>query len=52
VLGDRLETPVELVKPLERVTLAGGVDANFVRDNASSLAVTVGLASRRPGDKS
>jgi type IV pilus assembly protein PilM len=52
VLGERLETPVELAKPLERVTLGSGVDANFVRDNASSLAVTVGLASRRPGDKS
>lgn len=52
VLGERLETPVELVKPLERVTLGSGVDADFVRDNASSLAVTVGLASRRPGDKS
>ncbi len=52
VLGERLETPVELVKPLERVTLASGVDSTFIRDNASSLAVTVGLASRRPGDKS
>jgi type IV pilus assembly protein PilM len=52
VLGERLETPVELAKPLERVILGSGVDANFVRDNASSLAVTVGLASRRPGDKS
>lgn len=52
VLGERLETPVELVKPTERVTLGGGVDAAFVRENASSLAVTVGLAARRPGDKS
>ena len=41
-----------LAKPLERVTLGGGVDVNFIRDNASSLAVTVGLASRRPGDES
>jgi type IV pilus assembly protein PilM len=52
VLGERLETPVELVKPLERVTIAGNVDPTFARDNASSLAVTVGLAARRPGDKS
>jgi type IV pilus assembly protein PilM len=52
MLGDRLETPVELANPLERVTLGRGVDAQFVRDNAASLAVTVGLAARRPGDKS
>ena len=51
-LGNRLETPVELAKPVERVSFGGGVDADFVRENASSLAVTVGLASRRPGDKS
>jgi type IV pilus assembly protein PilM len=52
VLAERLETPVELAKPLERVTLASGVDVQFIRDNAPSLAVTVGLAARRPGDKS
>ncbi len=52
MLSDRLETPVEVVNPLSRVTLARSVDSDFVRENASSLAVTVGLAARRPGDKS
>ena len=51
-LSDRLETPVELVNPLGRVTIARGAAADFVRENAPSLAVAVGLAARRPGDKS
>jgi type IV pilus assembly protein PilM len=51
-LSERLETPVEIADPLSRITLARGTDADFVRQNASSLAVTIGLASRRPGDKS
>jgi type IV pilus assembly protein PilM len=50
-LSERLETPVELAQPLERVTLARGLDTEFIRANAAALAVTVGLASRRPGDK-
>jgi type IV pilus assembly protein PilM len=51
MLSDRLETPVEIADPLARVNLARGVNADFVRENASALAVTVGLAARRPGDK-
>ena len=51
-LSERLETPVELANPLERVTLARGIDADFVKQNAAALAVTIGLAARRPGDKS
>lgn len=51
MLSERLETPVEVADPLARVTLARAVDADFVRRNAASLAVTVGLAARRVGDK-
>lgn len=51
MLSDRLETPVEVADPLARVTLGRGVDSDFIRQNAASLAVTVGLAARRPGDK-
>ena len=51
MLSDRLETPVEIADPLARVTIGRSVDADFVRENAASLAVTVGLATRRPGDK-
>jgi type IV pilus assembly protein PilM len=50
-LSERLETPVELANPLNHVTLGRGA-ADFVRANAPSLAVTIGLAARRPGDKS
>ena len=50
-LSERLETPVELAHPLERVTLGRHVNVDFVRANAAALAVTVGLAARRPGDK-
>lgn len=50
-LSERLETPVEIADPLSRVHLARGADNDFVRENASSLAVTIGLAARRPGDK-
>jgi len=51
-LSERLETPVEIADPLGRVALARGADGDFVRSHASSLAVTIGLATRRPGDKS
>jgi type IV pilus assembly protein PilM len=52
MLSDRLETPVEIADPLARVSVARGIDTDFVRSNAPTLAVTVGLAARRPGDKS
>jgi type IV pilus assembly protein PilM len=50
-LGDRLETQVELADPLARVTLGRGSAAELIREHAPSLAVAVGLAARRPGDK-
>ena len=52
LLSDRLETPVEVADPLARVSLGRSIDRDFVRDNAATLAVTVGLAARRLGDKS
>ena len=51
-LSERLETPVELANPFARIAIARGASESFVRENAPSLAVTVGLATRRPGDKS
>jgi type IV pilus assembly protein PilM len=51
MLSERLETPVEIADPLARVTFGRSVDTDFVRAHATSLAVTVGLATRRPGDK-
>ena len=51
LLSDRLETPVEIADPLARVTLGRAIDREFVQENAASLAVTVGLAARRLGDK-
>jgi type IV pilus assembly protein PilM len=51
MLSERLETPVEVADPLARVTLGRVLDADFVHRNASSLAVTIGLAARRVGDK-
>lgn len=50
-LAQRLEIPVELVDPTRHLIFGRGADAEFVKNNASSLAVSVGLATRRPGDK-
>lgn len=52
VLGERLEIPVALANPVERVPLGRLINSSFVHENAPSLAVAVGLAARRPGDKS
>ncbi len=51
-LSDRLETPVEFANPLGRVDVSRSPTADFIRHNAMSLAVAIGLAARRPGDQS
>ena len=50
-LTKRLGCAVEVANPFKRVQLDRGVDRTLVEGNAPALAVTVGLATRRPGDK-
>lgn len=50
-LKDRLDTNVEVVDPFRRVTLDARVDRSIIEECGPALAVTVGLATRRPGDK-
>ena len=50
-LKQRLDCPVEVADPFRRVALGSGVDRELIEANGPALAVTVGLATRRPGDK-
>jgi type IV pilus assembly protein PilM len=50
-LKERLDTNVEVVDPFRRVTLDGRVDRALIEESGPALAVIVGLATRRPGDK-
>ena len=50
-IGARLQVPVEIVDPFRSFTLGRQVDPAFLSSHAPSLAVGVGLATRRPGDK-
>jgi type IV pilus assembly protein PilM len=50
-LKARLDCPVEVADPFRRVTLGGRVDRGLIEASGPALAVTVGLATRRPGDK-
>jgi len=49
-LGEKLEAPVELANPFARVHLGRSVDSVALETMAPSLAVAVGLGTRRPGD--
>jgi len=49
-LGEKLEAPVELANPFARVHIGRAVDAVALEAMAPSLAVAVGLGTRRPGD--
>ncbi len=49
-LGAKLEAPVEIANPFARVQLGRSVDAVALEAMAPSLAVAVGLGTRRPGD--
>jgi type IV pilus assembly protein PilM len=50
-LSERLQIPVEVSNPFRMMNLSRQPDDQFVYQNASALAVSVGLATRRPGDK-
>jgi len=49
-MSQRLNIPVEVSDPFRNVSI-NSQDEDFVRQNASSFAVSVGLATRRPGDR-
>jgi type IV pilus assembly protein PilM len=50
-MSERLQVPVEVVDPFRLLTISRQADNEFIRQHASALAVSVGLATRRPGDK-
>ena len=50
-MSERLQVPVEVVDPFLSVTINRQANHEFIRQHASSLAVSVGLATRRPGDQ-
>lgn len=50
-LTKRLGCAVEVANPFRRLQVQRGVDRELVEASAPALAVTVGLATRRPGDK-
>ena len=50
-VGERLQVPVEVSNPFRSLSIGRHVDEEFITHHASSLAVSVGLATRRPGDK-
>jgi len=51
VLSEKLEVPVQLSDPFSGFTIARNIDRDYLSESALSLAVGVGLAIRRPGDK-
>ena len=50
-LTQRLQCAVEVANPFRRLYLERSVDRELVDACGAALAVTVGLATRRPGDK-
>ncbi|MBI3248141.1 MAG: type IV pilus assembly protein PilM [Deltaproteobacteria bacterium] len=51
LVSERLQAPVILSDPFRALSMSRHVDERFVRDHASALAISMGLATRRPGDK-
>lgn len=51
LLAERLGCPVEIADPFRRLAVDRRVDRALLEERAPALAVSVGLASRRPGDK-
>ncbi|MEE9144164.1 MAG: type IV pilus assembly protein PilM [Candidatus Binatia bacterium] len=51
ILGERLGVPVEPVDPFRGINVAKHIDKDYLTESALALAVGVGLAIRRPGDK-
>jgi type IV pilus assembly protein PilM len=50
-LQERLQTSVEVADPFKRLRIDGKVDRRLIDECGPALAVAVGLATRRPGDK-
>jgi type IV pilus assembly protein PilM len=50
-LTQRLGCAVEVADPFRRMQVDRGVDRTLIESSGPALAVTVGLATRRPGDK-
>jgi type IV pilus assembly protein PilM len=50
-LQERLETTVEVADPFRRIEVSGKVSRELIEQCGPALAVAVGLATRRPGDK-
>jgi len=50
-LQERLQTTVGVADPFRRVRVDGQVDRGLIEECGPALAVAVGLATRRPGDK-
>ena len=50
-LTQRLGCAVEVANPFRRLQVERGVDRGLIEASGHALAVTVGLATRRPGDK-
>jgi len=51
LLAERLGCSVEVASPFRRLTVDRGVNRDLLQASGPALAVTVGLATRRPGDK-
>src|SRR5690606_23319389 len=49
-LAEQLDVPVEIANPFNRVQLSRNLDVTALEMMAPSLAVAVGLGTRRPGD--
>ncbi|HXG17639.1 MAG TPA: type IV pilus assembly protein PilM [Methylomirabilota bacterium] len=50
-MGERLQIPVMFSDPFRTFSVSRQIDEQFIQEQASALAVSVGLATRRPGDK-
>lgn len=50
-LGEKMGVPVHLAEPLRGFNVARNIDKGYLAESALVLAVGVGLAIRRPGDK-
>jgi Tfp pilus assembly PilM family ATPase len=50
-LTQRLGCAVEIANPFKRLQVDRGVEKKLTEAITPALAVTVGLATRRPGDK-
>jgi type IV pilus assembly protein PilM len=50
-MSERLQIPVEVSDPFRSLSVSRHISEAFMAQHASALAVSVGLATRRPGDK-